>query len=208
LPYAGKKGECKTTCDEKKKLKSISHCVMRGTKNIKRDILASGPVVIPAPVFSDFLVYSGGIYSHSDAATPVYGSNGKAILQALTILGWGRQGGAKGTEYWLVENSWGKAWGEEGYAKIAVGEVLMEHYVIAGYPETEEAIKRSAEAKVAALERKQEAKKERAERDARIAAAKQARDEAASSAELDDLDEPDADLDIDLDTEAEDELEV
>jgi len=208
LPYAGKKGECKTTCDEKKKLKSISHCVMRGTKNIKRDILASGPAVVPVPVWSDFLVYSGGVYSHSEVATPVYGSNGKAILQAVTIVGWGRSGGAKGTEYWLVENSWGKAWGEEGYAKIVVDEVLMEGYVIAATPETEENIKKAEADKVLAAERKEEAKKERAERDARIEAAKKAREEAAGNAELDDLDDSDPDLDIDLDTEAEDELEV
>lgn len=209
LPYTGKKGECKTTCDESKKLKTISHCVMSGTKNIKRDILANGPAVVPVFLQNDFLIYSGGVYSPGDDSSPVVGKNGRAIVHAMTLVGWGKTQGSKGAPYWIVGNSWGKTWGEEGYAKIAMGENVMEHYVLSATPSTEANIEKAAADKVLAEQKKEEAKKERAARDARIEAAKAARDSAAADTELDDLDEPDADLDIDLDLdEKEDDVEM
>eukprot|EP00929_Paragymnodinium_shiwhaense_P060884 TRINITY_DN3039_c0_g1_i1.p2 TRINITY_DN3039_c0_g1~~TRINITY_DN3039_c0_g1_i1.p2 ORF type:complete len:436 (-),score=169.69 TRINITY_DN3039_c0_g1_i1:216-1523(-) len=194
LKYAGKTGaECKTTCDEKQKKKPISYCVMGGAKTIQREILANGPVVMPMPIMSDFLVYSGGIYTPLDDAAPVYGAEGKTILQAVTVYGWGK---SKGISYWLVENSWGKQWGEEGFAKIAMGQSLMEHYTVVPQPETEEAIALAAKKAEQAAAKKEQARLERIARDERIAEAQRKRAEEAAAKEMDDLD---ADDDVDLD---------
>ena len=37
----------------------------------------------------------------------------------MKVIGWGKD--EKKREYWLIENSWGSTWGEEGYARIYMG---------------------------------------------------------------------------------------
>lgn len=194
LPFAGKKGaECKTTCQEEQKKKLISYCILSGTKAIQREILANGPVVVPMPLLGDFPVYSGGIYSPLDDVSPLYGQDGKIIQQALVIYGWGK---SKGISYWLVENSWGKKWGEEGLAKVAIGSSLMESYVVVPVAATEENIA-AAEKKAREEEaRKEQAREERIARDARIAENQKKRAEEMAAMQTDELD---ADDDIDLD---------
>lgn len=203
LPYAGKKGAaCKTSCEESQKKKAMSFCIIRdATKKIKREILERGPVVAPMNLMSDFLVYSGGIYSPLDSATVVRGSEGKPVQHAVTIIGWGKD---SGIPYWLIQNSFGTKWGEEGYAKVAIDEVLMENYLIAGTPETPANVERAEKAKAQEEERKAQAKKEREERDARIEAARKARAEAQAAQMEDFEDEEDFELEDDMSADEED----
>ena len=41
-----------------------------------------------------------------------------AIGHAVTVVGYGREGGQ---DYWLVKNSWGIGWGDNGYFKLRRG---------------------------------------------------------------------------------------
>merc|ERR1712110_908717 len=104
--------------------------------------------------------YSGGIYSPTEGAAPLFGSDGKPVTHAVTIFGWGKE---RGIPYWLIQNSFGEGWGEKGYARVAIGEALLEHVLIAGYPATEEALERQEVENQRAAERKEQLKKERAE---------------------------------------------
>jgi cathepsin B len=56
----------------------------------------------------------------------------------VKILGWERQ--ADGQEFWLIENSWGSDWGENGYARILASDksTQLDFYAIgvAAYPYT------------------------------------------------------------------------
>jgi cathepsin B len=49
------------------------------------------------------------------------------------VLGWGTE---SGTDYWLVANSWGTSWGENGFFKIRRGsdECGIEDQAVAGLP--------------------------------------------------------------------------
>merc|ERR1712194_323719 len=202
LPYAGKNGaNCKTDCSDDKKFKALGHCVLGGTKAIKREVRNHGAVVAAMVLQDDFLVYSGGVYAPTDVAAVQYGADNNPVHHAVTVLGWGK---SEGQNYWLIENAWGKTWGEEGYARVAMGSVLRENYIMVAEAASEENIalveKKKAEAEV----RAEEAKKERAERDERIKERQQIRDEelraAREAAEEEDFDkEFDDDLDIDLD---------
>lgn len=60
---------------------------------------------------SAFQFYSGGILKCGSGHLPEDGT--------LLIIGYGEEAGQK---FWIVQNSWGSAWGEHGYAKVADGE--------------------------------------------------------------------------------------
>jgi len=204
VPYVGaKKAPCKTSCDESKKLKAISHCVMSGEKNVKREILNRGPVVAPIYVKDDFLVYEAGVYTPTETAKQQMGANNEPVLQAVTLLGWGR---SEGTKYWIVGNSWGTKWGEDGFARVAIDTVVRENYVLVGYPATEEALAEQEKKKAEEAVRREEAKKERAAREERIREARKKREEeeraakeAADDADLDAEDWEDEVEDLEVD---------
>jgi KaiC/GvpD/RAD55 family RecA-like ATPase len=202
VPFAGaKKAECKTTCDDSKKLKAIDHCVLTaGERAIKREIYNRGPVAAALDVKDDFLVYEGGIYTPTKYSRDQFGADGKPILQAVTIVGWGRQDGAK---FWIVQGNWGTQWGEKGYARVAVDTVIRERYVIVGTAATAEAVAEKEKQEAEEEARKEQAKIDRAERDARIAEQRRIREEeqraAQEAADLEDLDAEDLDDDVDLD---------
>ena len=59
----------------------------------------------------DFFNYKSGVYSHV--------SGDYAGLHAVALMGWG-ESDAEG-KYWIVKNSWGVNFGEEGYFRIARG---------------------------------------------------------------------------------------
>merc|ERR1712159_112558 len=55
--------------------------------------------------------YKKGVYSHK-TGIPLGG-------HAVKIVGWGEDYvDANQTFYWIVQNSWGPTWGEEGYFRI------------------------------------------------------------------------------------------
>jgi len=47
-------------------------------------------------------------------------------------LGWGNE---SDLDYWLVANSWGSAWGEEGFFKIKVGNCNIDFTAYACTPD-------------------------------------------------------------------------
>ncbi|MBA0865507.1 hypothetical protein Goshw_012851 [Gossypium schwendimanii] len=55
----------------------------------------------------DFQLYSGGVFT---------GDCGNSLTHAATIVGYGTS--EEGLNYWLIKNSWGETWGENGYMRI------------------------------------------------------------------------------------------
>mmetsp|Transcript_37671 Transcript_37671/g.82389 ORF Transcript_37671/g.82389 Transcript_37671/m.82389 type:complete len:448 (-) Transcript_37671:115-1458(-) len=207
LPYTGVKDKCKKdsiTCDESQKRKAISHCILtKGGKQLQREIMNNGPVVVPMHLHEEFLVYKSGVFAPIPFKDMLRNFRGDYLLHAVVVVGWGR--GDQG-KYWIIENSWGKEWGEDGFARVHES-ALMTNYAVVGYPATPAAVAAQEAARAAAKERLEQAKKERAEREAQraaAAAAARAADEASSEPDpamdnlLADL-EDDDDLEEDLD---------
>ncbi|KNC75543.1 hypothetical protein SARC_11936, partial [Sphaeroforma arctica JP610] len=98
---------------------------------IKMDILRNGPVEAAFWVFADFMAYKGGVYKHM--------TGGMMGGHAVKIVGWGEEKGADGktTPYWTVANSWGGAWGEDGFFRIEAGanQCNIEMNIWAGLPD-------------------------------------------------------------------------
>jgi hypothetical protein len=80
-------------------------------------------------VYTDFLGYAGGIYRPHASANKLPG------FQIVEIVGWGVDPDDK-EEFWIIKNSWGEDWGEDGYARVAKGikELGLEDLVTTGVP--------------------------------------------------------------------------
>jgi cathepsin B len=114
--------KCDQMCANPTRDRIDGYCILFGEDDIKRDILRNGPVVATTQVYVDFLTYKTGVYVKGDDIPRFSG------FQAVKIIGWGVESENehnKGNKYWLVQNSWGEDWGENGVARISMGQELM-----------------------------------------------------------------------------------
>jgi len=74
--------------------------------SIKSALIEHGPLVFCARLYKDFHYYSGGIYRHTWG--PRVGGH------VMTLFGYNDTEGC-----WIVKNSAGTSWGEEGWAHVA-----------------------------------------------------------------------------------------
>lgn len=97
------------------------------------ELVRDGPMGVAFEVYPDFMVYSGGIYHH----TFVTGSFSPFELtnHAVLLVGYGTCP-KSGQKYWIVKNSWGTGWGEDGYFRIRRGsdECSIESIAVAAKP--------------------------------------------------------------------------
>jgi len=80
---------------------------------LRHAIFEHGPVSVCYQVISDFRDYTTGVYQ-SDSC----GSTTHDVNHAVLAVGFGTE---NGVDYWIVKNSWGAAWGDQGYFKIKRG---------------------------------------------------------------------------------------
>jgi hypothetical protein len=73
---------------------------------IKNALIHYGPLVLCAYFWQDFYYYNGGVYEHRWG--PLAGGH------VMIIVGYD-----DAERYWLVKNSWGTDWGEDGWLKLS-----------------------------------------------------------------------------------------
>ncbi|ULT88063.1 hypothetical protein L3Y34_007334 [Caenorhabditis briggsae] len=102
-----------------------AYAVARNVAAIQTEIMTNGPVVGAFTMYEDMYKYKSGVYRHT--AGRLLGGH------AIKIIGWGTQ---NGIPYWLIANSWGADWGENGFLKMrrGVNECGIESAVVAGMP--------------------------------------------------------------------------
>lgn len=79
-------------------------------EEIKRAIYEYGPVGAGVFVDVNFASYRSGVFNAGSVQTPNHG---------IVLVGWDDSLGAQGA--WLLRNSWGTDWGEDGYMWIEYG---------------------------------------------------------------------------------------
>jgi len=75
-------------------------------ESIKKALIEHGPLAVCVHLYKDFYYYHGGIYRHR------YGGYAGGHVMALV-------GYDDANQCWIVKNSWGKGWGENGWVRIA-----------------------------------------------------------------------------------------
>ena len=92
--------------------------------SMKVDVMTNGPIQVGFWIYGDFKEYKQGVYAPENRT--IVGAH------AAKLVGWGIE---DGIEYWIVGNSWGNDWGENGYFRIKTGECSLEKNAIVGLPD-------------------------------------------------------------------------
>jgi len=71
-------------------------------------LLTKGPLAV---------VTNGGSWAFQNYAGGLFNAACYNIDHAVVLAGYGVSGT---TQYWLVRNSWGTTWGEQGYIRIVI----------------------------------------------------------------------------------------
>lgn len=118
-PYLAYNTECGLICKESFGFHSSYNIknwvyISKGTApdlNLLKSMLASlGPLSVEYLVYEDFYYYQSGIYSYTSG--DFQGEHG------VVLVGYDDR-----EQYFIVKNSWGEDWGEDGYFRIAYSEV-------------------------------------------------------------------------------------
>lgn len=121
-PYQEDKGQCQATTLEGDKVTINGY---ESVPSLDEDALLKAvsqqPVVVRVNS-KGFQLYEGGIYN---------GECGTTLNHEVTIIGYGTE---NGNNYWLVKNSWGTGWGEQGFMRIMRGMNMCGLAIQPAYP--------------------------------------------------------------------------
>jgi C1A family cysteine protease len=132
FPYTETNNRCRNACDNwKSSTETIDSWfdVTEATPTvaaIQNALNTYGPLVTTMDVYTDFFSYKSGVYSYSDGKL----EGGHAVL----IVGYrDTPDSDNNKDYFIVKNSWGTDWGEDGFFKIAYSEIINKSPVQFGY---------------------------------------------------------------------------
>jgi len=107
FPYQIGDPPCSLCPDWQERTVNLTHWVgVEGYDEMKQAIADGGPISVVMEVRADFFGYVSGVYCPGPAPWLLG-------LHAVEIVGYDDEEG-----YWIVKNSWGTGWGEDGWFRI------------------------------------------------------------------------------------------
>jgi cathepsin F len=123
VKYIARKSTCSSTATPIAKVSGYKFAGSTDGATIASFLVNTGPLAVA--LNANLLKYyrSGvAVYSNSQC-------NPNGLNHAVTMVGYGVSGT---TKYWIIKNSWGASWGENGYFRMAWGSCGLNTYVLTG----------------------------------------------------------------------------
>ncbi len=109
-PYVAQNNICqKNNCESIVKISDYSQVTVNNEKALKRSLYKRPISVAIQANKRSFQMYQSGIYSDLDCGTQ--------LDHGVLLVGYGYDL-LNNMDYWIVKNSWGPSWGENGYIRI------------------------------------------------------------------------------------------
>lgn len=107
-PYTAKDGTCKFSASAiAGKIKSFKD-VPKGSCSTLLTFATNQPTSVAVSVNSNFQNYKSGIFADKTCGT--------SLNHGVAVVGYGTQ---SSDNFWIVRNSWGASWGEQGYIRMS-----------------------------------------------------------------------------------------
>jgi len=87
-----------------------SYNISLNEDDLRNNLFMAGPVSIAFEVIAGFRDYKSGVYSD-----PACKNGPMDVNHAVLAVGYGTE---NNVDYWVIKNSWGAAWGDNGYFKM------------------------------------------------------------------------------------------
>lgn len=153
-PYNGKQGNCLNRCNInnlKYVYKFINYYYVGGAyrkcteKLMMSELFVHGPFVVSISNDEQLLSHKTGVFSSKSGNLNSWVLNGKKkpsfvkVDHSMLLVGWGEEENPRTgliEKFWILQNTWGTSWGEDGYFKIRRGidELGVESMCEAGIP--------------------------------------------------------------------------
>uniref|UniRef100_A0A8C6WHN1 Cathepsin L n=1 Tax=Neogobius melanostomus TaxID=47308 RepID=A0A8C6WHN1_9GOBI len=108
-PYKGEDGTCRYNVSNRAANCSSYRYVDKDELSLKKACATIGPIAIAIFAY-DILGYESGVYYNPDCP--------QDLDHGVLLVGYGTDD-TSGLDYWLIKNSWGEGWGENGYIRMA-----------------------------------------------------------------------------------------
>ncbi|XP_072004084.1 cathepsin L-like [Engystomops pustulosus] len=110
--YSAKQDSCEFKPDNAMNLNVTKYFILPEEDNMAMSVAFGGPIAVGIDASDDFQMYCNGIFEGDCSQSPGH---------AVVIVGYGTEHDNKSDEdidYWIVRNSWGAGWGDQGYVKM------------------------------------------------------------------------------------------